>query len=275
MSRESKPPACCAGGFFNRKPASLCAFTALNEQKRPQIRPFWLFFLVSAKIRAFNTGPFYYGHSQRGRRVKIAIVTLDGFNEVDSFVALSILNQVKNEGWLAQITAPSAAVTSMNGVEVTAQQPLSFAQSADVVLFGSGTQTLDHIENAALLDPLRLDPERQLIGSQCSGALFLHRLGFLPSTATTDAKTRPYLQKTGCVVEDRPLIAEGNVVTAGGCLSSQYLAGWVIAKKLGIEKAMSILEHVAPTGQKSVFLKHARDVITPQLAVPARAPLYC
>ena len=66
--------------------------------------------------------------------MKIAIVTLDGFNEIDSFVALSILNRAKADGVSAAITAPGDTVTSMNGVSVTVQKPLSFVQEADAVL---------------------------------------------------------------------------------------------------------------------------------------------
>ena len=198
--------------------------------------------------------------------MKIAIVTLDGFNEIDSFVALSILSRVKVDGWSVQITAPEKSVTSMNGVEIKARQKLSFANEADVVLFGSGTHTRDHIDNADLIAQFALDPARQLIGAQCSGALFLHRLGFLPATAATDAKTRPLLAATGCLIEDKPLIAQGNIVTAGGC---------VIARALGLDHALAILEHVAPSGQKSSFVKTAADIIKPQLNVPSQPALYC
>ena len=207
--------------------------------------------------------------------MQIAIVTLDGFNELDSFVALSILNRAKADGVCAEITSIGTSVTSMNGVEVKTQQPLSFCTKADVVLFGSGIHTLDHIGNADLMAQFDLDPSRQMIGAQCSGAMFLHKLGLLPAIATTDSKTRPYLARTNTVLEDRPLVAQGNIVTSGGCLSSQYLAGWVLARKFGIDKALAILEYVAPVGQKSLFGKQARDVITPQLDVPAKRALYC
>ena len=53
----------------------------------------------------------------------IAILTFDGFNELDSFIALGILNRMKSEGWNVQITCPSDKVTSMNGVTIDAQQP--------------------------------------------------------------------------------------------------------------------------------------------------------
>ncbi len=207
--------------------------------------------------------------------MKIAIVTLDGFNELDSFVALSILNRAKADGICAEITAPGETVTSMNGVTVTAQKPLSFVKDADAVILGSGIHTREHINDTAITRELLLDPERQLIGAQCSGVLFLYRLGLLPATITTDTKTRPILARTDAIIEDRPLVAQGNIVTSGGCLSSSYLAGWFLAKAVGLDKAMSILETVAPVGQRSQFGKQAREIIGKQLDIPAKRPLYC
>lgn len=207
--------------------------------------------------------------------MKIAIVTLEGFNEIDSFVALSILNRAKADGVCAEITAPGKTVTSMNGVRVSAQKPMSFVQDADAVLLGSGSHTRDHIDNADILKQLSLDPARQLIGAQCSGVLFLYRLGLLPATVTTDTKTRSLLARTDAVIEDRPLVAQGNIVTSGGCLSSGYLAGWFLAKTVGLDKAMAVLETVAPVGQRSQFGKQAREIIGKQLDVPAKRPLYC
>jgi hypothetical protein len=73
--------------------------------------------------------------------MRVAIVTFDGFNELDSFIALGLLNRLSAQGWKAEIASPAAKVTSMNGVTIQAQQPLEFANSADIVLFGSGIYT--------------------------------------------------------------------------------------------------------------------------------------
>jgi hypothetical protein len=50
--------------------------------------------------------------------MQIAVLTFDGFNELDSFIAAGILNRLKSKGWEAHITSPTAHVTSMNGVTV-------------------------------------------------------------------------------------------------------------------------------------------------------------
>ena len=97
----------------------------------------------------------------------IAVLTFEGFNELDSFIASSILNRMKDAGWNVQITSPSKSVTSMNGVTVQSQQSLEFANSADVVLFGSGTQTRNIAQDQDILPRLKLDPRTQVIGGQC------------------------------------------------------------------------------------------------------------
>src|SRR3546814_7699361 len=57
--------------------------------------------------------------------VQIAVLTFDGFNELDSFVAAAIVNRMKAQGWAAHITSPTSEVTSMNGVTVQRQKPLA------------------------------------------------------------------------------------------------------------------------------------------------------
>ena len=98
--------------------------------------------------------------------MQIAVLTFDGFNELDSFVAAAILNRVRDKGWKAHITSPSAEVTSMNGITIRRQQPLEFAREADAVIIGSGIKTREIVADAALLSQIQLDPARQLIAAQ-------------------------------------------------------------------------------------------------------------
>jgi hypothetical protein len=37
----------------------------------------------------------------RAKTMRVAILTFDGFNELDSFIALGLLNQLKASGWKA------------------------------------------------------------------------------------------------------------------------------------------------------------------------------
>ncbi len=200
--------------------------------------------------------------------MRIAILTFDGFNELDSFIALGLLNRLGALGWKAEITSPSAHVTSMNGVTVQAQQPLEFANDADAVIFGSGIYTRaiaqDMGQRGALLDRLQLDPLRQLIGAQCSGALLLARLGLLADMpACTDLTTKPWLIEAGVRVEDAPFHARGPIATAGGCLASQYLAAWPMLRGAGIEATTQALHYAAPVGEKDAYVARLLAIVRP------------
>jgi transcriptional regulator GlxA family with amidase domain len=191
-------------------------------------------------------------------------VTFDGFNEIDSFVSSHILNRVEVEGWKAEITCPADMVESRNGVRVHAQQPLEFANEADVVLFGSGNLTAAIVEDPAIMSRLKLDPERQIIGSQCSGALILAKLGLLRRLPVcTDLKTRPLVEAVGVRVLDQTFFASGKLASAGGCLSSPCLATWVIWSLLDRAAAETALDYVAPVGERAEFISRALATVEP------------
>ncbi|MDB5959898.1 MAG: AraC family transcriptional regulator [Massilia sp.] len=198
--------------------------------------------------------------------MKIAILTFQGFNELDSFIALGVLNRIRRPGWRVSICCPEAEVTSMNGVTVRAQSTLEEAREADAVIVGSGMGTRQVVADPALMARLQLDPTRQLIGAQCSGTLILAKLGLLGSVpACTDLLTKPWVQEAGVTVLDQPLYAEGNVATAGGCLGSAYLGAWLIARSEGIDAAAAALHYVAPVGEKDAYVANALARITPYL----------
>jgi transcriptional regulator GlxA family with amidase domain len=194
----------------------------------------------------------------------IAILTFEGFNELDSLIALGILNRVKTPGWRVSIASPTAKVRSMNGVVLEAQSSLEAASQADAVIVGSGMQTRDVVADAALMARLRLDPARQLLGAQCSGALVLAKLGLLQGVpACTDLTTKPWVEAAGVAVLNQPFVASGNVATAGGCLASQYLAAWVIARLEGVEAASNAIHYVAPVGEKEEYVARMLANIAP------------
>lgn len=196
----------------------------------------------------------------------IAILTFDGFNELDSLIALGILHRIKKPDWRVSIASPTATVRSMNGVVLQSQASLREATEADAVIVGSGIKTREVVADAALMAQLALDPSRQLIGAQCSGTLVLAKLGLLDGLpACTDLTTKPWVQEAGVATLDQPFVAKGNVATAGGCLSSQYLATWLIARTEGVEAAKAAIHYVAPVGEKEAYVERAMGNVAPYL----------
>jgi transcriptional regulator GlxA family with amidase domain len=202
----------------------------------------------------------------------IAILTFEGFNELDSLIALGILNRIKRPDWRVSIACPGARVRSMNGVVIDAQASLNDASSADAVIVGSGLLTRDIVGDPAIMGELRLDPSKQLLGAQCSGTLILAKLGLLDGvSACTDLTTKPWVEAAGVSVLEQPFFARGNVATAGGCLASQYLAAWVIARLVGIKAAEAALHYVAPVGEKEEYVARAMRNVQPYLASETQA----
>ncbi|KWN08966.1 DJ-1/PfpI family protein [Burkholderia ubonensis] len=196
----------------------------------------------------------------------IAILTFDGFNELDSLIAFGILNRVKKPGWRVSIASPTERVRSMNGVALESQVSLGEANAADGVIVGSGIRTRDIVADEALMARLQLDPSRQMLGAQCSGTLVLAKLGLLDGVpACTDLTTKPWVQEAGVDVLNQPFFARGNVATAGGCLASHYLAAWMIARLDSIDAAQDALHYVAPVGEKDDYVTRAMGHVLPYL----------
>jgi transcriptional regulator GlxA family with amidase domain len=206
--------------------------------------------------------------------VHIAILTFDGFNELDSLVALGILNRASRSSrgeWRVSIASPTPTVTSMNGVVLHSQATLEEAAAADVVLVGSGVRTREVVADPEIMGVLQLDPEHQLIGAQCSGALLLAKLGLLDQVpACTDLTSKPWVIEAGVEVLDQPFFARGNIATAGGCLASQYLATWVITRLAGVDAAADAMHYVAPVGEKDDYVQRALSRVSEGTAATLR-----
>jgi putative intracellular protease/amidase len=181
----------------------------------------------------------------------IAILTFEGYNELDSLIALGVLNRVTNPDWRVSIASPTPRVRSMNGVVIESHISLDEASDADAVIVGSGRQTREVVADRELMAQLRLDPSRQLLAAQCSGTLVLAKLGLLDGVpACTDSISKPWVQAAGVEVLDQPLA---------------YLAGWMIARLEGVDATKAALNYVAPVGEKEEYIERALGNITPYL----------
>jgi transcriptional regulator GlxA family with amidase domain len=203
----------------------------------------------------------------------IAILTFDGFNELDSLIAYGMLGRIALLGdtqWKVSIASPTAKVTSMNGLTIASHINLADASQADAVLIGSGMKTREVAHDAALMAQLQLNPDKQLIAAQCSGTYLLAKLGLTGQVpACTDLTSKPWVQAAGVNVVNQAFFARGNIATAGGCLSAQYIAAWLIARLKGVAQARDVLHYFAPVGEKDVYVERALAHILPQVTQTA------
>lgn len=191
----------------------------------------------------------------------IAILTFDGFNELDSLIAYGMLSRISLLGdsdWKVSIASPTARVTSMNGLTIDAHINLTDANAADAVIIGSGMKTREVANDASILGQLQLNTFKQLIAAQCSGTFLLAKLGMLGHVpACTDLTSKPWVQAAGVNILNQAFYASGNLATAGGCLSAQYLSAWLIARLKSPQHAQEVLHYFAPVGEKDEYVARA------------------
>lgn len=70
---------------------------------------------------------------------------------------------------------------------------------------------------------------------------------------TTNPHAKAALESMGGDVQDLPLVIEGNIATAGGCLSVMYLVGWLAERLFDSNKRKSIQDQLIPAGQSTLF----------------------
>jgi transcriptional regulator GlxA family with amidase domain len=187
--------------------------------------------------------------------MKISLIAFDDFTDIDLWFMWDLLNRVKNQKWEVRILGEKKEHISHTGIVIKMHGSLEEANTSDVVLFVSGPGTRTVINNSSFLNSLKLNPEKQLIGSMCSGALILATLGILKKgqEATTYPSAKDQLEKFGIKVIEKSFVNLGNVSTAAGCLSAQELSGWVIEKLLRQEVKDSVLKSILPVGQGLSF----------------------
>ncbi len=152
-----------------------------------------------------------------------AILAFDQFTDVDVFLPWDLLNRVRlrHKDWQVKIVGTQEKHTSVCGIEQAMHGVVEECNAADLVFFASGPGTRQLIRQPDYLRRFRLDSERQVIGSMCSGALVLAALGLLDGlTATTYPTAVDQLRSFGVEVVAQPLVAHGNIATAAGCLAA-------------------------------------------------------
>lgn len=55
------------------------------------------------------------------------------------------------------------------------------------------------------------------------------------------------------------------MATAGGCLASQYIAAWIIGRRLEAEAIDGVIRAAAAVGEKDVYMARAVATVSPFL----------
>lgn len=189
---------------------------------------------------------------------KAVIVAFDNFTDIDIFLAWDLLNRVKHrdKDFEVKIVGTKTSHRSIRGLDVTTHGLIEECNNADLVFFGSGVETRTLIKDDSYLGRFKLNPDKQIICSMCSGALIIAALGHLKGlSATTYPTVFETLKSYGVdVIEDHYLVTHGNIGTAAGCLAAVDLVGWAIEKMYDEKIRQDVIASVLPVGQGQVCL---------------------
>jgi transcriptional regulator GlxA family with amidase domain len=188
--------------------------------------------------------------------VRIVLVAFDDYTDVDLILMWDLLKRVTLPHWNVRIVGDAPVLRSMTGLTVAAHGAIEEANDAHAVFFTSGKGNRVKIRDREYLARFRLDPERQRIGSICSGALLLGALGLLRGRcATTYPSAKTELERYGVTVLEEPFVEQGNIATAAGCLAATYLAHWFIEGLAGQEAAEFVIASAQPVGRGLYYEK--------------------
>jgi transcriptional regulator GlxA family with amidase domain len=155
----------------------------------------------------------------------IGIVLFPDFEDLDAIgprEALTMMAKGSGGEWeVALVSEEGGPVQSFLGTRYLVDYSYDSCPPLDVILVPGGLGTRREMANQKLLDFVRKQGARsQYVASVCTGAMILHRAGFLEGKrATTHWGAIPELQGLGgntTVVNDQRWVHDGNVITAAG-----------------------------------------------------------
>lgn len=186
----------------------------------------------------------------------IAIIAFDGATDIDIFLHWDFLSRPvtmfgrESEDWQVRLLGTKDRHVTMAGLEVPMHGTIDEARDADAVVHASGPLTRTMMQDADYLSRLALNPNRQLVGSQCSGALILAASGLLTGLeATTYPTARTHLESFGTQFVARPFVAHERIATAAGCLAGVALDRWLLTKLLDATMAEQCIASGEAWGQ--------------------------
>jgi len=189
---------------------------------------------------------------------KAVLVTFDKFTDIDLFLAWDLLNRVRyrDKDFDVKIVGTAASHKSVCGIDVATHGLIEECNDADLVFFTSGAGARTLIKDRSYLDRFKLNPEKQIICSMCSGALLIAALGHLNGlSAITYPTVYEILRSYDVeVLEDKHLVTHGNIGTAAGCLAAVDLIGWAIEKLYDEKVREDVIASVLPVGQGQVCI---------------------
>jgi len=153
----------------------------------------------------------------------IGIVLYPNFEELDAvgpYEVLAMLAKIDPEWRVVTIAEQAGPVRAFSGLQLVADHGFDDAPALDVILLPGGLGSRREMDNPRMLDYVRAaGNSAEWVTSVCTGAMILHRAGFLDGRKATTHWGAIYELRNlgGCeVLEDARWVEDGNVITSAG-----------------------------------------------------------
>jgi transcriptional regulator GlxA family with amidase domain len=177
----------------------------------------------------------------------IAFILFPDFEELDfvgPWEVFGMAERYVDKTWKRVIVAKEPEVRGFLGLRVAADHSFKDAPPADLICIPGGFGTRPGMDDAELIGYIeRAGGSAKSVTSVCTGALLLHRAGFLEGRrATTHWGAKEEMRKLGgnVTIEDQRWVHDGNVITAAGVSAGIDMALYVVGMLTSPEEARKV-----------------------------------
>jgi len=188
------------------------------------------------------------------------IVLYPDFEELDAvgpYEVLGMLAKLDPEWRVVIIADKASPVRSLSGLNVVADYDFDYAPSLDVILVPGGLGSRKAMDDPRLVDYVRKAGQSATwVTSVCTGAMVLHRAGFLTGRpATTHWGAIHELKALGDVEvkEGVRWVHDGNVITSAGVSAGIDMALYLVSLLKNEQIAASVQKMMEYYPQPPVF----------------------
>jgi len=166
----------------------------------------------------------------------IAFILFPDFEELDfvgPYEVMAMASKYIDTDWHAYSVAATPQVRAFHGLRVAVDYSFENAPEADLICVPGGFGTRPGMDHEPLISYIRrAGAGAKWVTSVCTGALLLHRAGFLEGKrATTHWGAKKELRDLGGnteVVDEGRWVHDGNVITAAGVSAGIDMALYVV-----------------------------------------------
>lgn len=190
--------------------------------------------------------PAAFGTRGAATSFTVAFVLFPDFEELDFTGPYEVFGMAAtyiDTTWSTYTVAAAPTVRAYHGMTVQVDHLFGDTATANLIVVPGGFGTRPGMDDTTLIEFIRRSGSAaRYVASVCTGALLLHRAGFLSGKrATTHWAARKELRDLGDVdVVDQRWVEDGNVITSAGVSAGIDMALYVVGKLTSPEDARKV-----------------------------------